>query len=112
LPVAYKEYLNDYSKNHKLDFKKIQQQIDKLKALMHPVRYAIVVLLVEHKKMTVTDIYDKLSMKQAAVSNHLRLMKDSRILLAKRDGKKIYYSVNDKVVKALFECLKLSFNDE
>lgn len=107
-----KNILIDYSQNHKLDFKKIQVHVDKLKVFMHPVRYAIMVLLVNNNNMTVTDIYKKLSMKQAPVSNHLKLMKDSQILLAKRDGKKIYYSVNDKVVKTLFECVKLGNNDE
>lgn len=107
-----KNILDEYSQNHKLDFKKIQVHIDKLKVIMHPVRFAIMVLLVNNKKMMVTDIYQMLSMKQAIVSNHLKLMKDSKMLLAKREGKKIYYSVNDKVVKALFECMKLDINKE
>jgi len=107
-----KNILDEYSQNHKLDFKKIQVHVDKLKVFMHPVRFAIMVLLVNHNNMTVTDIYKNLSMKQAPVSNHLKLMKDSRILLAKRDGKKIYYSINDKVIKALFECMKLDINQE
>ncbi len=107
-----KNILNDYLENDKIDFKKINVHINQLKVFMHPVRYAIMLLLIKHKKMTVTDLYEKLSMKQAPVSNQLKLMKDSKILLTKRDGKKIYYSVNEKLVKTLFECMRLTIKDE
>ncbi|HQI71050.1 MAG TPA: metalloregulator ArsR/SmtB family transcription factor [Bacteroidales bacterium] len=107
-----KNILNDYLENDKIDFKKINVHINKLKVFMHPVRYAIMLLLIKYKKMTVTDLYEKLSMKQAPVSNHLKLMKDNKILLTKRDGQKIYYSVNEKIVKTLFECMRLTIEDE
>ena len=107
-----KNILNGYLENDKIDFKKINVHINQLKVFMHPARYAIMLLLIKNKKMTVTDLFEKLSMKQAPVSNQLKLMKDSKILLTKRDGKKIYYSVNEKLVKTLFECMRLTIKDE
>jgi len=107
-----KNILNDYTENHKFDFKQIEEHISKLKVLMHPVRFAIMVILVKNKKMTVTDIYKALSIQQAAVSNHLKLMKTNRILCSEREGQNIFYSVNDKALKSLFECIKLGINDE
>jgi ArsR family transcriptional regulator, virulence genes transcriptional regulator len=110
--IMEKNILDGYTENHKIDFKQIEEHLSKLKVLMHPVRFAIMVLLVKNKKMPVTDIYKALSIQQAAVSNHLKLMKTNNILSAERDGQNIFYSVNDKMLKSLFECLKLGFNDE
>ena len=104
--------LNDYLENDKIDFKKINVHINQLKVFMHPVRYAIMLLLIKHKKMTVTDIYRELSIQQAAVSNHLKLMKDSGILYSERCGINILYSVNDQALKTLYESTKLDFIDK
>jgi len=104
--------LDDYSTNHTFDFKLINEQIDKLKVVAHPVRFAILVLLVKNKKMTVTEIYRELSIHQAAVSNHLKLMKDSGILYSERCGQNTFYSVNDDTLLTLYECLKLGTKDK
>jgi len=79
---------------------------------MHPIRYAIILMLVKNKKMTVTHIYNKLLLQQPTISNHLKLMKDYGILITKRDGKNVYYSVNNKMVKKLFETMRIDINDE
>jgi len=107
-----KNILNDYRVNHKIDLKHIEEKVAKLKILMHPVRFAIMVLLIKNKKMSVTDIYNELSMQQAAISNHLKLMKTNGILCSERDVQNIFYTVNNNELKTLFECLKLSFYDE
>jgi len=107
-----KNILNNYTENHKLDFKQIEEHVAKLKILMHPVRFAIMVILVKNKKMNVTEIYRELSVQQAAVSNHLKLMKTNDILCSEREGKNTFYSVNDEALKRVFECVKLGINDE
>jgi len=104
--------LNDYTTNHKFDFKQINEHIDKLKVVAHPVRFAILVLLVKNKKMTVTDIYRELSIQQAAVSNHLKLMKDTSILFSERCGINTFYSVNDQALKTLYKSIKFGYLDE
>jgi len=104
--------LNDYTTNHKFDFKQINEHIDKLKVLAHPVRFAILVLLVKNKKMSVTDIYEELSIQQATISNQLKLMRNSSILFSERCGINIFYSVNDQALNTLFECMNLFITDE
>lgn len=107
-----KNILDDYKVNHKIDLKHIEEQVAKLKILMHPVRFAIMVLLIKNKKMSVTDIYNELSMQQAAISNHLKLLKTNGILRSERDGQNIFYEVNNNELRTLFECVKLSLYDE
>ena len=107
-----KNILNNYKVNHKIDLNYIEEQAAKLKILMHPVRFAIIMLLIKNGKMTVTDIYQELSMQQAAVSNHLKLMKTNCVLCSERDGQNIFYTVNNEVLKALFEFVKLNFYDK
>ncbi len=104
--------LNDYFENYKLDFNKIQAQIDKIKIITHPIRYAIILMLIKNKEMTVTDIQNKLSMQQSTISNHLKLMKDYSLLITKRNGKNIYYTVNSKKVKKLLENMRIEIIDE
>jgi len=103
--------LNAYTTNHKFDFEQIKEHIDKLKVLAHPVRFAILVLLVKNKKMSVTDIYKELSIQQATISNQLKLMRNSNILFSERYGINIFYSVNDQALNTLYDCMKLVSDD-
>ncbi|HNW71091.1 MAG TPA: metalloregulator ArsR/SmtB family transcription factor [Bacteroidales bacterium] len=104
--------LKNYKENHKIDLKHIEEHVTKLKIVMHPVRYAIMVILVKNKKMTVSEIHSELSMQQAAVSNHLKLMKTNGILCSERDGQNIFYEINNNELRKLFECLTLRFDNE
>ncbi len=96
-----------YEKNHKINLKVFEEYITQLKVMAHPVRYAIIVILATNKKMTVTEIYDELSIQQAAASNHLKILKTHKLLLSKRMGKNMYYSVNHKAIKKLLTTLDL-----
>jgi len=59
----------------------------------NPVRMTILDMLAEKQKMNVTQIYTKLNIVQPAASNHLKLLKDSGVLDAKREAHEIYYSL-------------------
>jgi len=51
--------------------------------------------------MCVCDISAVLGMEQSAVSHQLRILKQSRLVKYKREGKVIYYSLNDDHVKGI-----------
>lgn len=77
-----------------------------LKAIAHPTRLAIIELLHQHKRMTVTDIYTALDADQSSVSHHLSIMRDKYVLGAERKGKYIHYYLNNPVYLELMECLR------
>ena len=52
-------------------------------------------------EMRVNDIAYALNMTQSAISHQLRLLKNSKLVKSRRDGKAIYYSLADEHVKTI-----------
>ena len=54
-------------------------------------------------EMCVCDIAALLNMTSSAISHQLRILKQARIVRSRRDGKIIYYSLDDGHIKQLFD---------
>lgn len=50
------------------------------------------------KERSVTDIAETLKMNQSAISHQLKILKNSKLITNRRDGKIIYYSLDDNHV--------------
>ncbi len=87
--------------NNKIHLKKLEKPANIMKVLAHPVRIAIIKILMLHEKMSVTEIFEMLSIQQAAASNHLKLMKTYNLVNSKRAGKNTYYSAEIKTIEIL-----------
>jgi ArsR family transcriptional regulator len=91
-------------------------EIDELHAqlcegMADPKRIAILYALREGAT-TVHQLAEMLGLPQASVSRHLRIMRERRLVLARRDGMSVYYSVaNEKVLEAL-DLLRQVLNDD
>lgn len=73
------------------------------------VRLKILFLLTEESKLCVCDMSDILEMSISAVSQHLRKLKDRRLLLVQREAQTIYYSISpefEKILKPFFKLVK------
>jgi DNA-binding transcriptional ArsR family regulator len=88
-----------------LDIQKLETAASKLRAMAHPMRIAIIELLTENKKLTVTEIYERLSIEQASASHHLNILKNKGLLESKRDGKMILYSLKTSVLANVVDCI-------
>jgi DNA-binding transcriptional ArsR family regulator len=88
-----------------LDVGKLENASSKLRAMAHPMRIAILELLHNDKKLSVTDIYKKLKIEQAAASHHLNILKNKGVLVSHRDGKKIFYSLKSDVLTEILDCI-------
>lgn len=55
------------------------------------------------EEMCVCDIAALLGMKQSAISHQLRVLKQARLVKYRRDGKIVYYSLDDDHVKNIFD---------
>lgn len=53
-------------------------------------------------EMCVCDIACLLNMTQSAISHQLRVLKAARLVRYRKDGKVVYYSLNDEHVKEIF----------
>lgn len=88
-----------------LDPDRLERAAGILKAMAHPVRISILNALEGNKKMTVTEIHLQLGLEQSTTSHHLGIMKDKGVLVSRREGKNIYYSIRDEKLKNLLYCL-------
>jgi DNA-binding transcriptional ArsR family regulator len=88
-----------------LDIAKLEMAANRLKSIAHPMRIAILELLQEKEKLSVTEIYHKLKIEQATASHHLNILKGKGILASRRDGKKIIYSVKTKSLTQMIDCI-------
>jgi len=88
-----------------LDLQKLETAASKLRAMAHPMRIAIIDLLTDNKKLTVTEIYENLNIEQASASHHLNILKNKGILESKRDGKMIFYSLKITTLHQVIDCI-------
>ncbi len=54
-------------------------------------------------EMCVGTITEVLEMTQSSVSHQLRILKSSRLIKSRKEGKWVYYSINDDHVKIIYE---------
>lgn len=93
-----------------LDHVELERMADTLKVIAHPVRIAILGLLEEGGKLTVTEIYQKLDIEQAPASHHLGLLKSRGLLKSQREGKSNYYSLDKEIMSEVMCCFKRCTN--
>ena len=91
-----------------LDINKLEMAAGRLRAIAHPMRIAIISLLDEHKKLSVTEIYTAIDIEQASASHHLNILKTKGVLVSKREGKKILYSLKSEVLSEIIDCINSS----
>ncbi len=74
-----------------------------LKVFGDQTRIRIIFVLVQ-KEMCVYEIANLLEMTQSAISHQLRVLKQARLVKARRSGKTIFYSLCDAHVQKIFYC--------
>lgn len=73
---------------------------NKIRALKHPLRQNILELVKSKgNRMNVTDIYKTLKIEQSVGSMHLGILRREGFIKTKRDGRTIWYSVDDAAIK-------------
>jgi DNA-binding transcriptional ArsR family regulator len=81
------------------------EQIDRLAAIYqclgHATRVRIVQALLE-QELCVCDLAQVLGMTVSAVSHQLRTLRTSRLVKNRKEGKMVYYSLDDEHVRSLY----------
>lgn len=73
----------------------LEETCNIFKMLAEPSRLKIVLALLEGE-MCVYHIVNAVGGKQSAVSHQLRILKDGRVIKARRDGQNVVYSIADE----------------
>ncbi len=76
-----------------------------LKAMAHPMRIAILNMLDDKNKLTVTEIHKALGLEQSTTSHHLGILKDKGVLKSERKGKNTYYFLINENLEQIIECI-------
>lgn len=71
------------------------------KAIAHPARVRILRLLVRRGACVCGEIVDELPLAQSTVSQHLKVMKDARLIRGDVDGPRVSYRVEMRTVRRL-----------
>lgn len=64
---------------------------------------AKIICALSQSELCVSDLTQILEMNQSAISHQLRLLKQSRLVKTRRDGKTRYYSLADEHIKEMFK---------
>ncbi len=62
-----------------------------------------ILYVLSESEMCVCDIAQLLNMNQSAISHQLRILKQSRLVKSRRDGRAVFYSLDDSHVKTIMD---------
>lgn len=67
-----------------------------------PARLRILTVL-QPGNLSVTDLAEKVEMSQSAVSHQLRMLKQARVVKVRREGKNLFYSLDDEHIDIILK---------
>ena len=77
-----------------------------LKAISQGTRLCVISLLAEQEEMNVSQMLVELNCEQSLLSHHLTDMRAKGILNCRRDGKNCYYSLKNKQIVQIIDCIR------
>ena len=89
----------------------IEQAARALKAMAHPLRLKIL-CVIGTAEVSVQDIVEAVGTSQSNVSQHLGVLRDKQVLLARKDANRVFYRVGDERTLQLIGMLREVFCGE
>jgi DNA-binding transcriptional ArsR family regulator len=77
-------------------------------ALAHPTRIAIIELL-ENGELSAGELMGKLGMEQANVSQHLAVLRSKQLVVNRKVGNQVFYSVRDPIIIEVLALMRRYF---
>jgi len=99
-PVRLEDYLAGAANSPQLEklMQNVRRASDFLKALAHETRLLLLCLLAGRER-SVTELENLLSLRQPTVSQQLARLRLDGLVTTRRDGKTIYYRINDEDIR-------------
>ena len=85
-----------------LPFDTIVRLSEIFKVLGEPTRMRIIDAL-SHCELCVCDLAELLGMTSSAISHHLRVLRNTRLVKYRKEGKSVFYSLDDDHIMQLFQ---------
>lgn len=77
---------------------KLNYSCNLMRALAHPLRLKILEYIDQKGETNVNKIYHELQIEQSITSQHLKILRLAGVVLGRREGKKVYYTINYPIV--------------
>jgi DNA-binding transcriptional ArsR family regulator len=84
---------------------------DFFKALSHPARIKILELL-RGSELSVTELQERLGIESSSVSQNLAVLRQKKIVVSRKVGTTVFYSVHDLAVYELLDAARKIFNNQ
>src|ERR1035438_9702025 len=81
---------------------------DIFQALAHPTRIAIMELL-EGGELSAGELIEKLGMEQANISQHLAVLRAKQMVVNRKAGNQVFYSVRDPIIIKVLALMRSYF---
>ena len=93
--------------------KKLDEQIIRItRALNHPIRIQILYYLNDNQKSSVNNLVKQFEVSQPAISRHLRILEEAKLVKSERVRQERYYSLEDKHVIKILDVLRQHVKEE
>ncbi|AZQ47137.1 metalloregulator ArsR/SmtB family transcription factor [Bacillus anthracis] len=90
--------------NQHVENKILEEDVELLKLMAHPMRLKLINELSKHKTLNVTQMTEILNIPQSTVSQHLSKMR-GKVLRGNRQGLEIYYSIENQKAEEIMGLL-------
>lgn len=77
-----------------------------MRTLSDPTRRAIYERIVASKEATVRSLTEHARVSQPAVSQHLKVLQDARLVVGRKEGRNVYYSADPQGLRPLAEWMQ------
>ena len=77
-----------------------------LKAISNGIRLSAISSLSKNEEMSVSQLIEELHCEQSLLSHHLTDMRAKGVLNYRREGKNCYYSLKNKQIIQILDCIK------
>ena len=94
--------VNHMDKQNAPDLELLFELADLFKVFGDSTRLRIMVLMSD-SELPVNEIAEALNMEQCTISHQLRVLRQNKLVRVRRDGKQMYYSLDDDHVKRIIE---------
>lgn len=93
--------------------KRLNDQIIRItRALNHPIRIQILYYLNDHKESSVNNLVKQFDVSQPAISRHLRILEEARLVKSNRVKQEKYYQLFDNHIIKILDVLRQHANGE
>ena len=75
------------------------------KSVNNAFRQKVIALLLSAGKLPVNELCEKLNSEQSVMSQHLAILRKAGLVNTERQGKHVFYSVNEKQLQDIIDCL-------